>query len=1645
MATIDSARIDFPSGEFRVQSPYLYLQSAGSTGADGSTYGAHVRWLLNGNLGESHLPKGDFAATSVNFNRPRDYVALRRSRYVERFPTVVDFSVAPNVVNDTLGFWIYTTNTKTVVYIYFRNTARYGTVRASVDPAVQPLEFVKQYCPDLIEAELKEALFFAAEIDVIRDQTTEIRVETLSVDANVPLPNLFVSCRRRFGNEVRRRPGGPVQPPLAVSREAAAASPAAPPDAPACCDGPNLLRDGGFEVPPLTAQPEFETDYVVGGRIAGAINITDDARKLNGSWVGLPHSGGHFLTVDGSTTPGRAVLRYKFKVEARTDYCFSGWLSTLFANDVSIPIDVRFTAPDGTVQTFHLKTPAKFGVWEAFTLSWSSGTSNGVTIEILSASVLSFGNDFGIDDLWFCKAKQKASGVRIRAENIRSLRFDIVHGYPSALQFETYRDYMAGALWERLGDLALTPDDNTVFQRLEPSPGAVNGQWQKFNDHAVLNVANYQDRWTRTGGLREAVQQYITRSNTDPRAVTALAGAVQPQDGSVDVSLLDALRMVSLDFHVARMLGLGYLDRDIHNDADEFIYLAAYDTSGPLDDTNIARPVRHYYMGIPTSPLDYRLPDAPFLKDVAYGLTIDNGEPQPSLLTDAQGYTPDGLSRYVNLFLKDEADINSLAPFFVPPVEFCSIDKTAGVFYGVEYRKQGETAWRKPEIAHDTEYADLDVPPHSETVPLPNNNDVTRPILRHDERENGIHVYGAYGINWFSRASAVGNIVATDATLIRKAVRLLPPANFAVQLIQHESPLMLTTTTEQDMLAQLSGTDKTLVRVTFDYFHVHDVNYQFGDAVELFFRSEIPRNVVGAIKSVIDDPADSSRAIVRTMSYVVNSQGTTIAPALDATLFGNFAGGVFTSCQENYIVTNVAASGVAGEGPVFTVQKNVRGNTSSAAATGPLVTVQDLIAPDAGSAASGPVMFMAVENMADPNSWGTPNPLSKVVTIGDSTWTTHTETVIRDGDTITETLRGVVAPATITADLSAPAGVYRIEFQSYALQHHPQSGDADPVEWSKGVVRVPVTANPTGPKKVFEILLVEHLGDGQPLVLHAVDNAFDPTDSLDVVTTTLPVAVNYYPGYKVYLHADAPRNFDEAAMLPAAGEGQRKTWLAARSRDTTQALYSAVGIPVPIVALEFVTPLPPAQPIGPEFATWPDFYYKSTYTFLINFVRKPFATAIYRGNDETILRALYKDETYNAVREQLRLFGEDDPFSANRWKNLLGFTYTGASDTFQSFPPTGGYAFPNPDKGGALNGSPPGSIRDAVKEAIWGAFTALTEMPLIYDFIRGSAYTPVPRAQNIRNTQGGLLPPTDPAFDMAPMAKKTGNGFEIQFTDFTLDGTGNNIFFYLGREIGNRGRLGDPGPIAGPVRLINTRPPDSPAIKRTYVQEAKPLTGSGPAVKFEINAYPDVQKVQRVLIYRATDPADAMSVRTMQVIKTVDLAGTNQLGNLSILLSDDFEDGFVPYGDPLLYRIVALRAVRNPAGGTHWAPSQPSKVVLIAVMDSINPDPPEITFTSDGLSGTPAQLTGVNLSWSPTRHNGTYYLDKMSSVGNWITIYRVKTNQNVTIDLAATDLGTNVLPKESEDDATRTLYHRFRVRAENASGLFSLTDKVLTI
>ncbi len=1453
-----------------VQSPYFYMQSTGSDGADGTAKGFHLRWDFLRNLGASHLPKGNLASSTLNFNRADDFVHIFRSRYEKRFPTIIDFTAQPpDVVHDSLQLWIYlNTNTGTVVYVYFRNSAQYAEVRDMFDPRRDPLKFIEAYGNGVIEVEVKDKLFFAAEFEVYRTgKDTALRAEAVSVVENLPLSDRFVSCRRMFTDE---------------------------------------------------------------------------------NWCGETQQG-------------------------------------------------------------------------------EEGYKKGMCSQ------------------------------RLVSENIRSVRFDVNEGFVQRIQLETYEDYISGAEWTQVEDeYALSDDDGKVIDQWLESPDyTIHDSWPKFNDGARVNVKNYMDRWDRADGLRNGVLNYISLSDTDPMAMDTLPGS-DPADGSIDVSYLDMLKMVALDFHVARMLGQGAVDVAEPEYGGPYIYIARYFTEGLLDMDNEPRFTQHLYMSVPTTRQDYRLPDQPVLKPLRYGLFIDNGQPDPSSLTDAAGYTPDGQARFISLFIRQEDAEPVLGNFFEPPELFCAVDKTDSAFFGIEYREAGKTEWQKPEIAHDPGYVDTGSPAHPVTNPIPNSGDEDKVVLVHEEREPGFHEYSPYGINWFSRPSTPGNIRRTDETVIARANTLIPPSNFQVQLVQEESPLLLTTAQEQADLADpavVPGPDKTYIRVTFDYFHTHDLNYQFGDRVEIFFREDAPRNVLGAVKSVTDHASDLRLCIVRTESYTNNSTGETVTPALSVSLMGQFAGGIFTSDGKNFIIDSVGDSTIPDEGPIFTLRKIVENTAVSPGGGGDFVTSEVLISPEDG------LTFMAVENLADPASWGADNPLAKVISLGHPSWTPVTESYSDDGETITQELRGIWedadigdVPETGTGNI---IGVYRLQFQTYQLPHHPQSNDPDSVDWYKGVVRVPKAGAPGGPKKVLEVIKIEELGTGQPLRLFAVDNAYDAADP---VQTGSGVGVNYYPGYRVYLLADSAHNLDAAHLLPTAGDMHKKTWMAVRSLDSAEGFGSGLGIPAPIIAMGFTEPIAPEEPSGGEYASRPDFYYKSAYTFSVQFTHQPFAAAFYRASEDSVLRALYDDNTIEAIRDQLKQLGEEDPYRADRWKNLLSFDYVyddpakpyfdptagNPNGTFRRFPrEAGNYRFPKPDKAGVFDGNQePGAVLEDVKAAVYEIFTPLTRQPLLYQYIKGGSYQPVPKPQNIRDLDGNLLDPSDPEFDQAPMAVKLG-GNRIQFTDFTLDGSSNMFYFYMGREIGSRGKMSGPGPAAGPVFLIDTRPADAPGIKKMYAVPKGPGTDN-PSIEFEINGYPAEQKIRKLEIYRAVEAADALTVRTMDLVKSIGLAGEGIAADANYKVRDDFENGVVPYGDPLYYRIVALREVKNAAGVSEWVPSQPSKLLMTAMIDTEYPPVPQPRFTSDPVGGNPATVSNVVIEWDTTVYNGTYYLEKMNNSGNWNTIHIVKSNAPViSIDLSTIDLGTNSLPKESEDGWV--VYNRFRVRVENSSGLFGLEEKVLTI
>lgn len=1414
------------------------------------------------------------------------------------------------------------------------------------------------------------------------------------------------------------------------------------PDPQGKCQGPNLIQNPFFD----DGDASFFTDYTPSSVPApGRYAIIKDANVYYRHWEGKAFHGDFFMVVDGAVDTSQVVWRQEVQIDAEKEYCFYGWARSVYSPSPASMVAKVKGKVSGVEFTTSFDLSSNTSLWIPFVVEWGSGQKETVSIEIFASTGHSGGNDFGLDALHFREKKPegKPCYFSLTSENVHSFRFDLDEVALKIIELETYREQVSEGEWEEIGAFALSLDNQVVENRLENSPIVkVHDQWPKFNGGAKVNVTNYQDRWSRAGGMKEAITEYLSLSQIDPLAVKSLAGD-SSIDGSFDASLLNMLQLVALDFHVARMMGLGYIDNQGFAIDETYVHLVEYITEDSLEFSGPGR-AQHFYMSVPTKTSDHRLPKAPIIGALDYGLKMRSGALGASPLTDANGYTPEQTARYVNLYGDQLDESLGMGPFFVPDDEFCSIEHTQAVFFGVDYREQGGQ-WIKPELSHDPNYVDTATTPMPEAIPLANHGDPAKPVYTHRETQEGIHEYGLYGVNWFSRASELSDFVATDFTKFIKPNTLIPPSNFRVQLVQRESPLLLTTLAEQDRLANILGTDKTLIRVTFDYHHLHDLNYAFGDQIEFFFRTEAPIGVSGEIKSVTNHSLHQHLAIVRTQSYTQGSTGDIISPNLAVSDFPNFVGGVLKVGQDSYIIETVQASAVAGEGPVFTVFKIEDATPVTPSANGQYLTVVNHIAPNAGK------VFLAIENMADSNSWGSSNPLSTIVQVGGGLFTNHVETVVQDGETTTQDLQGILTTANISA--LPNVGTYQLT-TTFVMAEHPQHTNPDPVFWYKGVVRVRTVNDPSGPPRVLEVLATENIGTSNQLILYVNDPGYDPGDS---ILTGNNIAINYYPGYKVYLHAEAAKGLSSTAILPASGEGNRKTYMGARSVDTTEQYTSPVGVPAILFALDFIDPLAPELPQGGDYATPPDYYYKSTFTFKTKFQHEPFSAAFYRVNEDSILRALYTSGHVEQILDNLHMIGEEDEYKADRWRNLVSFHYQYSSSSDQYHDPTGnnpagvfrmfprenGYRFPNPNKPPLFDGTKvPGDVLDEIKIAIYSAFTPITELPLIYKYIEGGNYQPTNRKQKVRNAQGHVLAANDPEFLQAPMAKRVGVN-EVQFTDFTLDGTSSNHFFYCVREIGNRNTIGDPSPILGPIFLINSRPIEAPQLRGLTQIPAR--NGEDPRIVLQINGYDEQFRVKRFRIYRANDPVNALSVRTMDLVKTVDLMPDHLIDGFNYSIEDDFEVGPVPYGDPVTYKLEAMVPVKDENGNDHWAPSRASKGIMTTIVDTVNPEAPEldVDFVHSQSTAQP-ELQQVKLKWSKTAYNATYYLEKQNRVGNWRLIYEIQSNQDdFIIDLNSTTVASSTLPKENDEGDH--IYHRFRVRVMNTGGLFNLREKEVTV
>jgi hypothetical protein len=1240
------------------------------------------------------------------------------------------------------------------------------------------------------------------------------------------------------------------------------------------------------------------------------------------------------------------------------------------------------------------------------------------------------------------------------AENIRSVRWYNSKG--CTIPIFTYYTYenlfnkcQTESLWEHLGDFSLSLTNNEVFSWLlgEPYSFLPHLDWLKYNDGMLLSTENYIDRWTHADdGLKLLVQDFVNNSITDPKSYINLAPEDTEDPNTLTVSQLDMLRLVATDYHAARMLGLGLLDGQPAASGPSFtqyIYAAVYTTKASLPVTPLA--ADHIFITLPTSCTDYRLPLAPTLQPLTYGLYVDtDGSGQPVKLSDNNGYSYYDDVRFVNLSRIANGLPQPLLPSIPANAYFDASATTQPVAYGIKYKASGQLEWEVPELLHDDVYEDPFGYP--ETVFTP---ETELPILySHKETLTGAHDYALYAINWFSRASSLSETQSTDVTAFPKRLRLLPPANIGVQYIQEEDPLIFTTSSEQAALNALEisnpGEDNCKTRLVFEWNEVHNGAYRSADKVTVHYRENTPLKVEGLINSITAINAEES--LITTTFYVVTSVSPafTVSPAIPPALIPAFTGSYLSTPDGQFKILEIISSG-SGTNPTIRIQHIASLQAVQTVANDPYTTMPIFLKPKPKD------VFYINENLNRADAW---TKLSREVPL--IQLSNATETIYEpDGSSHVDFVGGAYSTAFVTAitetltdpvtgdPYDVPTGGYLIYFDNnYALPAH-----SDPsVTWTRGSVRLALSGSNL--KRSLPVASIEFLS---PLVIIVYDPQFnDP--SVPEVLTGSGLMVNYHPSYKVYLSPE-PTVFNRNSIMPQPGQNNKKTYLSLRSVDSTNGNTSDFSTPVTLVARNIQKPLPPEAILSAAFTTRPDFYGKSSYTLDIKLNttdRTPYGVMVYRATEMAILQALYTNTTIQEILDSLQAIAADDPYKFNRWISLINAEYDPALPAeFKQF---GEFRFPQPDNTETiaftqsaeeyihpfpLTGGISNNV-SLVKQVIEDIFIPLSQVPVILDYVKTGTQTAAmpPKTHDLA---GKLLNPLDPSFNPFPMAVKfpEANPDHVRFTDYSIIGNANNIFFYFAKEVSMDTKMSQRSAIAGPVSTVDAKPPLPPKIRKVVANEQTILPGQLANISFEVADYLPSEGIKAYRIYRSYTVANATTVKTMKLAAEIPVADP---------LVDAFADlQFPPFGNTLFYRIVALRGIVNEHGQSELVPSEPSEMVMSSIMDVLNPEAPAITYqnTTD-VSG---NLTNVVLSWPTTTFNGTYYVYKMNSKGNWEMLYNIKSNKT-TLDFPDNGDFANypvmsLLPKT--DDDGNTIYHRFKVNVENASGLFNLQSNDIVL
>ncbi|WP_428232486.1 hypothetical protein [Flavobacterium sp.] len=1620
--------VDIDSGKTALQSTLLQIAAAGSRGID-STKGIHLRWILAGELGANHLPKGNsFTGTNFNFNKPDDFVKVYRAAYT-KVAHKLDLTKNPQTTDSRNALWVYKTGLRSI-YINFKNKAKYLLTTASIDPMLNPSGFIQAYGNEIIEIENKSELFFAAELKFSSANNSGIvKLETLSVAENSIVASKRLSNRKSYSSTQVNTIRVVAENGRSIRFKASSC----------------LLNEINFE---------FYADFILHANengdwdLKGKYALTTDDNKafeqlepklnaVNGKW--LKFNDGQYVNVN----------NYKDKWRRATDDDDKN-----IKEVVESYLELSLVAKNPTaLETIKFKDSVPTNEpKEGQAAEFAENSTEISNLDLLNIAA----NDYHI-------ARMLGLGCIDIDETVLSGE------YIYLTEYITLKNLEGGSTPKEVQHLSMSIPTSVNTERL-PLPV----QLSKFLPG--LNAGSDEDEQTS--------------KITDP-------------DG---YSFDGKKRYVSL-----------YMN-DI---TDYSVNTAFFSSTTEYDGSSFTFPI---YAGV-----DYKIKD------------LDTTWVKPELACDTE---------YSNITAALTPGAYEPAPIIIPESgkSFLNVRQEQTGLHTYVYQGYGINIFSRATSGRQLEITS-EIKPKNTLLPPTGINSLLI------TEENPLMFTS------ISEQIKFKALFDDDSVKDKTYIRLLFEYYAIQELLSYPIP------------DGMSNTDALLEDKIYP-----DNKELFADYFKVYYRDSLPQIEHAKIDDITNSPTNELTSIIKIKEYKILSSGEQIKINLTNDNKKRFIGGILTVGDENYIVQNITVVPTVGKFEYATIEVLKKEVSESLLSDGDATINSEQI-----KEIKSPVnqLCSLVENMLTPENWNTPSPINFQVQLPQALKTVHREIVLQKDSQGNDTLqvektRGIWNKRVIIEEVLEEAfqvdqngeyildannnaiplpdteqkhfGLYQLTFKGLKLAQHPQYNDnnGNSVEWMNGAVRLftkscfdGTNPIPVKSRKEFKVVRADNIGTDKDLVLIINDPNFkikkDGTQEMDPKYDHIIIEkneeqkpkeqeVNYYPSYKVYLFADPANGITAANIQPRAGESTHYSIFGISSHSNYPDYDSKISVPNPMYAVRIKKPIKPEEVKGALYATRPDFFNRSTYTFTTRYTHQPYGMLHYRANDDALLNVLYETATIAKIRENLnKLGGNNETYFANRWQDFLNFEeiikqsnllnpvdLLGPDEQPDPLPPrvplnyaeypikndaVFKYRFPTPDSVLFLaainefinwhNQSRPTeiqapnitaltSINDVIistkygiernllaihfiEQAIHAVFVPLTEVPIVYEYIKDNDYVPVNKKQTIKDKNGNILKYPNPELDIAPMMKITdATQFRTQFTDFNLDGNSQNIYFYGVREMDVKMNFSEFSTFLGPVKLVPSNPPQTPEIKRIMPILENKVLGIKPAIQIELNAYKPEYNIRKINIYRAKNVLDAQSIRTMTAVKEI-LIDENTLSSdfdSVWTVYDEFEDlQHIPFGDGLFYRITVSREIEyadpsstelNPIVNIDYTPSQPSKITATVIADNVSPESPvlEATGVATGTNG--SLLKPVVFNWEKTVHNGTYILYKMNNQGNWEKIHEIVSNES-TVILPLDDilLYTDELVIKNADE--ERIYHHFKVLSVNSSGMFSSEEKILTL